>query len=227
MPEAAGETTAVVEPTVTAPVVTPADPATVTDPVVDPAADDASRPERQAARYRTERNALQSQLDAATKAQADQLAAIAKALGLAPDETADPAVQVGELSGQVETLTSTVTQLNAELLVHTLAGDVQANPVALLDSRAFTTKLHGLDPSAADYREQVANAIKEAVNANANLRSKGQGPARGGAPGAGQGPANPDGAVTQEQFDAMAYAEKVALFQTNPDLYRRLTGRTS
>ena len=202
----------------------PADPA---DPPADPAnPDDASRPERQAAKYRTERNELQAQLDAATKAQADQLAAIAKALGLAPDETADPAAQVGELSGQVQTLTSTTQQLQAELLVHTLASDptINANAVALLDSRNFTNALHELDPNAADYREQVANAIKEAVTANANLRSKGQGPARGGAPGAGQGPTNPDGAVTQEQFDAMPYADKAALFRTNPDLYRRLAG---
>lgn len=215
--------TPVVDPA--APVVTPtADPAPVVDPAADPV-DDASRPERQAAKYRTERNDLQAKLDAATKAQADQLAAIAKALGLAPDEAADPAAQVGELSGQVGTLTGTVTELRAELLVHNLAGEAQANPVALLDSRAFTTKLHGIDPTAADYREQVATAIKEAVTANANLRSKGQGPARGGAPGAGQGPANPEGAVTQEQFDAMPYADKAALFQTNPDLYRRLAGK--
>ncbi|WP_408895935.1 hypothetical protein ACJ5H2_13545 [Nocardioides sp. R1-1] len=210
------------------------------DPTPDPANEDPAdqgedgdkRARQQAARYRTERNALQKQLADAQQAQQDLLANIAQALGVAPkDAPEDPAAQVTELTGQVQSLgaelaqaRAELAQVRAELLVHELAGEHQANAVALLDSRAFTTSLHGLDPSAEDYRTKVAEAIKDAVSKNATLRAKGQVPARGGAAGSGQGPAEPDGAVTKEQFDAMSYRDKSELFRTNPDLYRRLAG---
>lgn len=196
-----------------------------TDQPAEPAGDGGDdRAHRQAARYRTERNELQQQLDQAQAAQQETLAAIAKALGLAPEKDADPAAQVTDLTGQVGTLTTELAQARAELRVYELAGEHNANPVALLDSRAFTTALHKLDPSTEDYAAKVADAIKDAVSKNANLRSKGQAPARGGAAGAGQGSAQPEGAVTQEQFDAMSYRERSELFRTNPDLYRRLAG---
>jgi hypothetical protein len=106
---------------------------------------------------------------------------------------ADPAA----LTGQVEQLTTEAAQLRAELLVHTIAGTNGGNPVALLDSRTFATKLHGLDPAADDYTDQVATAIKDAVKQNASLAAvTGQAPAAGGASGAGQGSAQPAGAVT-------------------------------
>lgn len=190
------------------------------DPPADPAEPD-NRPERQAARYRTERNALQQQLQEAQQAQADMLANIAKALGLAPDESADPAAQVSDLTSQVQTLTTEVDQLRAELMVHNLAGDLSANPSALLDSRAFTNALHALDAGAEDYRDQVVAAIKDAVASNTSLRAAG--PRRGGTPSAGGGTPE-DGAVTAEQFAGMSYREKVALYNNNPDLYRRLAG---
>lgn len=218
------------------PATPPADPATppAGDPPADPAGDGAADPRvtranSEAARYRTERNALQTQVQEAQAAQQTMLDNIAKALGFKADEAADPAAQVGTLTGQVETLTNRAVQLEAELLVHTLAADpaTAANPVKLLDSRSFTTALYGLDPSADDYRTKVADAIKTAVENDANLKAGGGQvpPSRGGAPEAGQGAGDEAGAVTQEQFDAMSYGEKANLHRTNPALYARLSGR--
>jgi hypothetical protein len=184
-----------------------------------------TRANSEAARYRTERNALQQQVEQANAAQQTMLDNIAKALGLkAEDAGEDPVAQVGTLTTQVQTLTSEAAQLRAELLVHTIAGEHGANPVSLLDSRTFVNTLHGLDPAADDYRTKVADAIKAAVEQNATLKAGGQvQPTRGGAPEAGQGAGDEAGAVTVEQFKAMSYAERTALFHTNPALYRRLS----
>ena len=108
----------------------------------------------------------------------------------------------------------------AALLVHELAPEANGNPVALLDSRRFTDTLRGLDPTGDTYRDQVAQAIKDAVEANTTLRTPSQGPGRGGADAAGG--AEQNGETTPEQFRAMSYAERTALFQKNPTLYRRL-----
>lgn len=192
------------------------------DPVDDPADDSDPRVKRanaQAAKYRTDLRAAQDSL----AEQGKTLAALAAVFNPGSTET-DPAAQLANITTEAEGLRSTVTQLQAELMVFTLAGEHNANPTALLDSRTFANTLHGLDPTADDYRTQVADAIKAAVAANANLQTAGQGPSRGGAAGAGQGAAQPAGAVTQEQFDAMAYPERSELFRTNPDLYRRLAG---
>lgn len=210
----------------TDPATPPADPATppATDP---PAADPApegetedarvKRANAQAAQYRTQLRAQEAEV-AGLKDTLAKLAAVFNPE--AGTGTPDPAA----LTGQVENLTTEAAQLKAELLVHTLAGDNGANPVALLDSRTFTTALHGLDAGAADYRDQVAAAIKDAVSKNATLATAGQGPSRGGAPGAGTGAEQPAGSVTQEQFNAMGYAQRAELFNNNPELYRRLAG---
>lgn len=175
------------------------------------------RANAQAAAERVKRKQLEAEL-ASSKGILDKLAAV---FNPESGPEADPAA----LTGQVEQLTTEAAQLKAELLVHTIAGTNGGNPVALLDSRTFATKLHGLDPSADDYTDQVAAAIKDAVKQNASLAAAtGQAPAAGGAPGAGQGSALPAGAVTQEQFNAMGYAERTELFERNPDLYRRLAG---
>lgn len=216
--------------TPTDPATPPADPATppATDPATPPAdpatpegeTEDAriTRANRQAAQYRTELRTAQEAL----AEQGKTLAALAAVFnpGATPGDQPDPAA----LTGQVEQLTTRAAQLEAELLVHNLAGTNGANPTALLDSRTFTTALHGLDATAADYHDQVAAAIKDAVSKNATLATAGQGPSRGGAPGAGAGAEQPAGSVTQEQFDAMDFAARTALFTTNPDLYRRLAG---
>jgi uncharacterized phage infection (PIP) family protein YhgE len=186
-----------------------------------------TRANSEAARYRTERNALQQQVaDLQTQQQA-MLAGIAKAAGIAPEasDEADPAAQVGQLTTQVETLTSERDSLKAELLVHTVSRDPElgADPVALLDSRKFTDALAKLDPSAEDYRDKVAEAIKAAVDASPAFRAQGQVPSAGGAETAGQG-AGSGAAVTAEQFKDMSYADRSELHRTNPALYRQLAG---
>lgn len=187
------------------------------------------RANRQAAQYRTQLRETQQQLQQLTEAQtanAGVLDALRKALtgdtgdGDGDGET-DPAVALQALTGEAETLRTEVSTLRAHLLVHDLAGEHNANASALLDSRRFTDTLTGLDPAAEDYRDKVADAIKDAVAKNTNLRA-GQGSRRGGSEGAGG--AGGDGTVTQEQFDAMDYKAKAQLFQTNPTLYRKLAG---
>ena len=207
----------------------PADPAT--DPDDDPDENDprVKRANRQAQQYRTQLRETEQAL-AAVKAAQEENAGVLQALraaltGEAGDKGDDPATVLAALQPEAENLRTQNAQLQAELLVHSIAADHDGNPVALLDSRSFTQALHKLDASAADYRDQVAEAIKDAASKNANLRNtSGQGPARGGAPGAGTGSPLPPGAVTQEQFDAMGYQAKAELFQKNPDLYRRLAG---
>lgn len=207
----------------------PADPAPVTDPPA--SAEDGEKDPRvtransEAARYRTERNALQQQLEKATTEQQAMLAKLGQALGLTPDagSEADPAAQVGTLTTQVETLTNRTQQLEAELLVHTIAPDAGANPVALLDSRSFADALGKIDPSADDYRDQVAAAIKGAVDTSPSFRAQGQVPSAGGAETAGQG-AGGGAVVTAEQFAQMDYQARADLHATNPALYSQLAG---
>lgn len=137
------------------------------------------RANREAARYRTEKNALQQQLQEAQTAQQEMLANIAKALGIAPEDSGgDPAKQVSELTGQVQSLTSDKAALEAQLIVHDLASGLNAKASALLDSKAFTNALAELDPAEQDYRTKVADAIKEAVSKNPAYRS---GAGKGGA----------------------------------------------
>jgi hypothetical protein len=205
----------------------PADPPAPTDPPADPPADPADendprvkRANSEAAKYRTERNQLQQQLEE----QGKTLQALAAVLNPQANPEADPAAQLATITSEAESLRNEVTGLRAELMVHTLAGKNGGDPVALLDSRGFLSKLSGLDPAADDYSDQVAAAIKAAVTENKNLAASGQVPSRGGAPGAGQGSEQPAGAVTQEQFNAMSYQDRGQLFRTNPELYRRLAG---
>lgn len=201
------------------------------EPTNEPSGDEDARikrANREAAKYRTERNEAQQQLEQVQQAQQEQattLDALRKALGLdTGDGGDDPAQQVTELTGRVDTLTNDNRNLRAELAVYDIAADNGANASALLDSRKFADKLHGLDPDSETFRDDVTDAIKTAVNDNAAFRAAGQGSARGGASGAGAGSSQPEGAVTQEQFNAMSYADRVELHQSNPDLYRRLAG---
>ena len=185
------------------------------------------RANAEAAKYRTSLRAQEqatADLQAKFDEQGQTLAKLAAVFN--PDAgNADPAEQVQTITAEADKLRSRVGELEAELLVHNLAGTEGVNASRLLDSRTFTNALHGLDPAADNYRDQVADAIKEAVSKDASLSTgAGQGPSRGGVSGAGQGAAAPAGAVTQEQFNAMGYAERSELYRNNPDLYRSLAG---
>lgn len=144
------------------------------------------RANRQAANYRTQLRETQQQLQQVQQAQEQTtgvLNALRSALGLdsgdSTDGEQDPAAQVSQLTEQVQNLTTTNQQLQASLLVHELASEASANPVALLDSRRFAEQLADMDASAEDYRAQVLEAMKDAVSKNTAYRS-GQGSSRGG-----------------------------------------------
>lgn len=144
------------------------------------------RANRQAANYRTQLRETEQRAEQAETA-AQQATQVVEALRNALDPNGDsngegdPAEQVQQLTGQVEQLTSTNTQLEAALLVHNIAadGEVDANPTALLDSRSFADALAKLDAGAEDYRTQVQEAMQDAVSKNAAYRA-GQGSSRGG-----------------------------------------------
>lgn len=175
------------------------------------------RAQQQAAQYRTQLRDTEGKV-------ADlegRFAALVQALNPDAGQDDDPAEALAAATTEAETLRTENTTLRAELAVHSLAAEHGGNPNALLDSRSFLNALQALDASADDYRDQVADAIKAAVQSNANLSATGPAPAKGGASGAGQGSAG-SGGVTQEQFDAMGLSERNDLFRSDPDTYRRL-----
>ena len=182
-----------------------------------------TRANRQAAQYRTQLRA-QEQATADLQARLDEqgktLAALAGVFNPEASPAADPAEALQTITAETETLRTDLADARAELAVYRSAAEHGGNPNALLDSRSFLNTLRGLDATADDYQEQVAEAIRTAVASNANLSAAGPGPVRGGGSGAGQGSANTG--VTQEQFDAMGLAARNELFRTDPDTYRRL-----
>ena len=121
--------------------------------------------------------------NAANEARQSLAQEIGKALGLVTDDKpADPA----ELTRTITEKTSRIGELEAtaraqavELAVYGAAGKHEANASALLDSRAFLKSVEGLDPAADDFTTKLDDAIRAAVDSNAQLRT-GQAPRRGG-----------------------------------------------
>jgi hypothetical protein len=111
----------------------------------------------EAAKART--TAKQNAAEEARKELAQQ---IGKALGLVEDETPDPA----KLTEQVSTATADAKQAKLELAVFHAAATAGADATALLDSRAFMTRLAAIEPADT---AGITTAITEAVKANAAL----------------------------------------------------------
>ncbi|MBB5853971.1 hypothetical protein ACFQ05_11740 [Amycolatopsis umgeniensis] len=100
---------------------------------------------------------------------------ISKALGLvADDDKADPA----KLAEQVTAEQQRTRAASVELAVFKSAGQLGADPAALVDSRAFVSAVEQLDPTAADFADKVGAAITKAVTDNPKLRAAGQAPPR-------------------------------------------------
>ena len=93
----------------------------------------------------------------AEKKSQDTLKAVAKALGLADDDKPDPE----KLTAQLEEARSQERQRRTELQVLRLAPNLGADADALLDSQAFSKVTAGLDPTAATFREDVEDAIRD------------------------------------------------------------------
>lgn len=145
---------------------------------------DADRAAKLIENLRREKAALKgSATKAAEAAKAELAQTIGRALGLVKDdEPADPA----KLATQVSEASAEARQAKLELAVYRAAQGSNADPAALLDSRAFQAKAAALDPSDA---AAITAAITEAVTANPRLgRPEPQGMKRNPAQGASASP---------------------------------------
>lgn len=105
---------------------------------------------------------------AAETARAAMAQEIGKALGLVKgDDAPDPA----KLTEQLTATQAQARQAAVELAVFKTAAKHQGDPNALLDSRAFMTKVKDLDPTAQDFGDQVDAAIKAAITDNPKLKA--------------------------------------------------------
>jgi hypothetical protein len=118
---------------------------------------------------------------AAEKKAADDQAAMrklfAEAAGVKLDEDKPPtpeelAKQLEESRGETKASRDETRQMQVELAVYKTAGKHGGDPDALLDSRAFANAIAKLDPSAADFDENVGKAVKTAVEGNSKLGAK-------------------------------------------------------
>ncbi|WP_116200726.1 hypothetical protein [Amycolatopsis circi] len=114
---------------------------------------------------------------------------IGKALGLVAgeDDKADPA----KLAEQVTAEQQRARAAAVELAVFKSAGPLDADPAALVDSRAFLSAVEQLDPTAADFADKIGAAITKAVTDNPKLRTVGQVPPRSSGQHAGGTGAKP------------------------------------
>ncbi|GMA22279.1 hypothetical protein GCM10025864_45050 [Luteimicrobium album] len=111
-------------------------------------------------------NAKQSAAQEARDALAQE---IGKALGLVKgDEAPDPA----KLAKTAADSASEARQARVELAVFRAAPGLKADPGALLDSRAFLTKVADLDPTDDGFADAVKTAITDAVKDNPKLATQ-------------------------------------------------------
>ncbi|HET6909836.1 MAG TPA: hypothetical protein VFH54_10900 [Mycobacteriales bacterium] len=114
-------------------------------------------------KLRAEKAALKgSATKAAEAARQDLAQTIGKALGLVQDDTPpDPAA----LTQQLTAASAQAKQAQLELAVYRAAGDT-ADPIALIDSRAFMQQVAAIDPADTS---AITQAITQAVTANPRL----------------------------------------------------------
>ena len=132
--------------------------------------------------------------------------AIAKALGLTPED--DPVAAAKTAAEEREAAKAVAKNLAVENAVLRMAHKHGANPESLTDSRSFMRQLEAIDPGADDFATQLDTAIKAAVEANPSLKAQGGpvvAPARSGGP-VGGGAAIP-GQVTEDELKTMSPAQ--------------------
>lgn len=165
----------------------PAQPATAPDPAGQPPADPApaapaesvdqlpSWAQKTLADTRRENAAARQRLKELTDAQAtaktqhdEQMAGIARALGLAPEETTPEQLtaQRDQARADAATNAASARATQVELAVFRAAHQAGVNASALLDSRTFVSTLDGLDPSSEGFAQVVADRIAAAVETN-------------------------------------------------------------
>lgn len=109
---------------------------------------------------------------AAEKKHDDAMAAMAKALGLAPDDTPDPAKLQEELGSTKHELYTLRVEKALGGICDTAKADVALTTAVL----GHEGKLDNLDPTAADFATQLKALVDEAVSKNPKLKA-GQAPA--------------------------------------------------
>ncbi|MFE7485471.1 hypothetical protein [Streptomyces sp. NPDC057552] len=122
----------------------------------------------------------QKRQSAEQKAKDDQAAfmkKVAAAFGIETDEEKPPtpeelAKQLAEEQTRTKASDDRARQTQVELAVYKSAGKHGGDPDALLDSRSFANAIEKLDPTAADFDDQVAKAVKAAVDSNSKLAAK-------------------------------------------------------
>lgn len=116
------------------------------------------------AKERDRRQALEADLQSTKDSQQSQLDAIAKALGLKPDDQpADPA----KLTADITTAQADAREARQQLAVYRNAAANDANPDALLDSASFLRTIKDVDPTDAT---AINAAIKAAVDGNPGFK---------------------------------------------------------
>ncbi|MFI0739339.1 hypothetical protein ACH4PU_14805 [Streptomyces sp. NPDC021100] len=146
-------------------------------PVVDPAAEQRATAAEQAAQQAAaERDEL--------------LAGLRRVLdpeGAADD--ADPARLAEQAAAERDAARAEARQLRVELAAHQAAHAAGADPARLLDSRMVEQQLAALDPAAEGFAEQLASAIRDAIESAPHLRAtEAPTPPKGGADFSGRAP---------------------------------------
>ncbi|WKW85403.1 scaffolding protein [Microbacterium phage Milani] len=166
----------------------------------------------------------------AKDAQKAQLLSVAKIAGI---EIADEGAEtieslteklVGKATvGDQNTAEATKAKRDAAVVQAAWKAGAPADKADYLNFKAAQDpELAKLDPSAADYQTSVDARIKAIVDGDPIFKATPGGAGRSGAEGF-SGAGGPE-VVTQEAFDAMDVLEQTKLYQTNPELFRRLAG---
>lgn len=140
-----------------------------TDPEV--LARELSKARKSAGKYRTERNALQGQIDS----QAAQIKAIAAALGIESDEPDAMA-----LTSELENVRLQLRQERLTNRFTSIAASANADADLTLAYLSHRGQLADLDPEASDFADVLRQRITDALEANPKLRATAP-PAQGGA----------------------------------------------
>jgi len=133
--------------------------------------DDPAALKAEIARLRRENGSARTtaKTQAADEARNELVQSLGKALGLIKDGDAAP--DADALTQQLTATQEQARQAAVELAVFRSAAAAGVDPDAVLDSRAFLTKVEGLDPAAADFTTQVTAALTEAATANPKLKA--------------------------------------------------------
>lgn len=129
------------------------------------AVDELAQARREAASYRTQRNGSSAEV----KALQEQMAAIAKKLGIEDD---DPTKVAAAAEEKAQKLEAENRSLKLGQALSRAAKSKGADEAALADSRSFMTEIEKLDPSDDKFAEALEAAVEKAVKDNPKLKAQ-------------------------------------------------------